>query len=191
MKSVFVTVGTTSFDELISCVTSEDVIQALRELGYGRLVLQIGRGAVQPVPYSSAQFTLEVFRYKDSITEEIRTANLVISHAGAGSCLETLGAGTPLLVVVNDQLMNNHQLELARQLHQDGHLYYCTCSKSFLWCPHLNTIPNEIRRGRGVDTAGRAVVICKIDFHQQRLELRKQAWEDTLGHFEDDGSLRT
>ncbi|XP_041076466.1 UDP-N-acetylglucosamine transferase subunit ALG13 homolog isoform X2 [Polyodon spathula] len=127
MKSVFVTVGTTSFDELISCVTSEDVIQALRELGYGRLVLQIGRGAVQPVPYSSAQFTLEVFRYKDSITEEIRTANLVISHAGAGSCLETLGAGTPLLVVVNDQLMNNHQLELARQLHQDGHLYYCTC----------------------------------------------------------------
>ncbi|XP_041111995.1 UDP-N-acetylglucosamine transferase subunit ALG13 homolog isoform X1 [Polyodon spathula] len=127
MKSVFVTVGTTSFDELISCVTSEDVILALRELGYGRLVLQIGRGTVQPVPYSSAQFTLEVFRYKDSITEEIRTADLVISHAGAGSCLETLGAGTPLLVVVNDQLMNNHQLELARQLHRDGHLYYCTC----------------------------------------------------------------
>ncbi|XP_041111996.1 UDP-N-acetylglucosamine transferase subunit ALG13 homolog isoform X2 [Polyodon spathula] len=125
MKSVFVTVGTTSFDELISCVTSEDVILALRELGYGRLVLQIGRGTVQPVPYSSAQFTLEVFRYKDSITEEIRTADLVISHAG--SCLETLGAGTPLLVVVNDQLMNNHQLELARQLHRDGHLYYCTC----------------------------------------------------------------
>ncbi|XP_028671584.1 UDP-N-acetylglucosamine transferase subunit ALG13 homolog isoform X2 [Erpetoichthys calabaricus] len=23
--------------------------------------------------------------------------------------------------------MDNHQLELARQLHRDGHLYYCTC----------------------------------------------------------------
>ncbi|XP_054852180.1 UDP-N-acetylglucosamine transferase subunit ALG13 homolog isoform X2 [Eublepharis macularius] len=23
--------------------------------------------------------------------------------------------------------MNNHQLELARQLHRDGHLFYCTC----------------------------------------------------------------
>ncbi|MGH0167727.1 UNVERIFIED_CONTAM: hypothetical protein FKN15_052557 [Acipenser sinensis] len=101
--------------------------KALRELGYGRLVLQIGRGAVEPAPYSSAEFTLEVFRYKESITEEIRSADLVISHAGAGSCLETLGVGTSLLVVVNDQLMNNHQLELARQLYRDGHLYYCTC----------------------------------------------------------------
>ncbi|XP_024860019.1 UDP-N-acetylglucosamine transferase subunit ALG13 homolog isoform X2 [Kryptolebias marmoratus] len=24
--------------------------------------------------------------------------------------------------------MNNHQLELAAQLHADGHLLYCTCS---------------------------------------------------------------
>ncbi|XP_053555298.1 UDP-N-acetylglucosamine transferase subunit ALG13 homolog isoform X4 [Bombina bombina] len=23
--------------------------------------------------------------------------------------------------------MSNHQLELAQQLHRDGHLYYCTC----------------------------------------------------------------
>nr|XP_008510508.1 PREDICTED: UDP-N-acetylglucosamine transferase subunit ALG13 homolog [Equus przewalskii] len=23
--------------------------------------------------------------------------------------------------------MNNHQLELAKQLHKDGHLFYCTC----------------------------------------------------------------
>ncbi|XP_034398808.1 UDP-N-acetylglucosamine transferase subunit ALG13 homolog isoform X2 [Cyclopterus lumpus] len=24
--------------------------------------------------------------------------------------------------------MNNHQLEMARQLHKDSHLLYCTCS---------------------------------------------------------------
>ncbi|XP_056395870.1 UDP-N-acetylglucosamine transferase subunit ALG13 homolog isoform X4 [Hyla sarda] len=24
--------------------------------------------------------------------------------------------------------MSNHQLELAKQLHKDGHLLYCTCS---------------------------------------------------------------
>ncbi|XP_075691951.1 UDP-N-acetylglucosamine transferase subunit ALG13-like isoform X2 [Rhinoderma darwinii] len=58
----------------------------------------------------------------------MRKADLVISHAGAGSCLETLEARKPLIVVINEKLMSNHQLELAKQLHKDGHLYYCTCS---------------------------------------------------------------
>ena len=45
---------------------------------------------------------------------------------GAGSCLETLGAGKAMVVVINELLMGNHQLELANQLHRDGHLFYCT-----------------------------------------------------------------
>ncbi|XP_025033835.2 UDP-N-acetylglucosamine transferase subunit ALG13-like [Pelodiscus sinensis] len=53
---------------------------------------------------------------------------LLISSVGAGTRLETLEKGKPLLVVVNEKLMNNHQLELARQLYKDGHLFYCTCS---------------------------------------------------------------
>ncbi|CAK1555258.1 unnamed protein product [Leptosia nina] len=59
--------------------------------------------------------------------EDIKNADFVISHAGAGSCLEVLDAGKPLLVVVNEDLMDNHQLELAEQLQIDGHLFYCTC----------------------------------------------------------------
>ncbi|XP_077466473.1 UDP-N-acetylglucosamine transferase subunit ALG13 isoform X2 [Stigmatopora argus] len=58
----------------------------------------------------------------------MQEADLIVSHAGAGSCLEALGAGKDLLVVVNDKLMDNHQLELARQLHKDSHLLYCTCN---------------------------------------------------------------
>uniref|UniRef100_A0A8D0HDQ5 UDP-N-acetylglucosamine transferase subunit ALG13 n=1 Tax=Sphenodon punctatus TaxID=8508 RepID=A0A8D0HDQ5_SPHPU len=128
MKSVFVTVGTTSFEELIAAVASPESLQVFQSLGYRKLVLQIGKGAVSPDPVSTAAFTQEVFRYKDSLKEDIQKADLVISHAGAGSCLETLEAGKPLLVVVNEKLMNNHQLELARQLYRDGHLFYCTCS---------------------------------------------------------------
>ncbi|XP_067852845.1 putative bifunctional UDP-N-acetylglucosamine transferase and deubiquitinase ALG13 [Heptranchias perlo] len=128
MESVFVTVGTTSFDELIEDVSSERVTRILQELGCRKLILQIGRGSVEPKPLVGPNFTLEVFRFKDSIADNIQNATLVISHAGAGSCLETLEAGKPLIVVINEKLMNNHQLELAKQLHHDGHLLYCTCS---------------------------------------------------------------
>lgn len=128
MKTVFVTVGTTSFDELIVNVTSSEAAQALKSRGYERLVLQVGRGSFLPDAESCPHIRLEAFRFKDSIADDMEQADLVISHAGAGSCLEALGARKPLLVVVNDKLMDNHQLELARQLHMDSHLLYCTCS---------------------------------------------------------------
>ncbi|XP_072191921.1 UDP-N-acetylglucosamine transferase subunit ALG13 [Excalfactoria chinensis] len=128
MKSVFVTVGTTSFDELIAAISSPAAEQVLRSRGYRQLVLQIGRGALQPSPQHGPTFVREVFRFKESLAEDLRSADLVISHAGAGSCLETLEEGKPLLVVINEKLMDNHQLELARQLHKDGHVLYCNCS---------------------------------------------------------------
>ncbi|XP_029411885.1 putative bifunctional UDP-N-acetylglucosamine transferase and deubiquitinase ALG13 isoform X4 [Nannospalax galili] len=127
MKSAFVTVGTTSFDDLILCVSARENLQIFRSLGYNRLVLQIGRGKVVPEPFSTESFTLDVYRYKESLKEDLQQADLVISHAGAGSCLETLEKGKPLVVVVNEKLMNNHQLELAKQLYKEGYLFYCTC----------------------------------------------------------------
>ncbi|XP_030305192.1 putative bifunctional UDP-N-acetylglucosamine transferase and deubiquitinase ALG13 [Calypte anna] len=128
MGSVFVTVGTTSFDDLIETVCSPETLQVLQNRGYQKLVLQVGRGALEPVPGSIQALAVEVFRFKDSVAEELRRADLVISHAGAGSCLETLEEGKPLIVVINEKLMNNHQLELAKQLHRDGHVLYCNCS---------------------------------------------------------------
>nr|CAD7404284.1 unnamed protein product [Timema cristinae] len=71
---------------------------------------------------------MDYYRFKTSITEDIQEANLVVSHAGAGSCLEVLEARKPLVVVINQQLMNNHQLELAEQLQADEHLFYSSCS---------------------------------------------------------------
>eukprot|EP00105_Crassostrea_gigas_P006247 XP_011420111.2 PREDICTED: UDP-N-acetylglucosamine transferase subunit ALG13 homolog isoform X2 [Crassostrea gigas] len=126
-NSVFVTVGTTQFEKLTDYVCSSAVLKTLANLGYRKVVVQIGRGrdpSIDTVP----GIEVEVYRLKPSITEDIRQASLVISHAGAGSCLETLAANKPLLVVINDDLMNNHQLELAYQLNKDGHLFYCTVS---------------------------------------------------------------
>ena len=60
--------------------------------------------------------------------QDIRAADLVISHAGAGTCIEVLEAGKPLIVIVNDDLMDNHQVELAERLGEDGYLVYGTAA---------------------------------------------------------------
>ncbi|XP_065545963.1 putative bifunctional UDP-N-acetylglucosamine transferase and deubiquitinase ALG13 [Lathamus discolor] len=130
MRSALVTVGTTSFDDLVAAVCSPAALQVLQSLGYEKLVLQVGRCALDRALLGSPDVAVEVeaFRYKESLAEDLRRADLVISHAGAGSCLEALEKGKPLIVVINEKLMNNHQLELAKQLHKDGHVLYCNCS---------------------------------------------------------------
>lgn len=54
-----------------------------------------------------------------------RNADLIVSHAGAGSCLEALENKRKLLVIINETLMDNHQEELARALKEKHYLEYC------------------------------------------------------------------
>ena len=51
------------------------------------------------------------------------------SAVGAGTVIETLRACKPLVVVVNESLMDNHQEELADQLSLDGYLLSCRPSQ--------------------------------------------------------------
>uniref|UniRef100_A0A8C5C513 UDP-N-acetylglucosamine transferase subunit ALG13 n=1 Tax=Gadus morhua TaxID=8049 RepID=A0A8C5C513_GADMO len=122
--------------------------------GFERLVLQVGRGSVLPGPESGLDLTLEAFRFKDSISEDIARADLVISHAGAGSCLEALGARKPLLVVVNNKLMDNHQQELARQLHKESHLLYCTCRSVLVYNCRVDVLLQYLRTKLHIPDAG-------------------------------------
>ena len=56
--------------------------QLFQKLGYTKLLLQIGRGNYEPEAFIKPGFRLEFFRYKDSIAQDIKDAELVISHAG-------------------------------------------------------------------------------------------------------------
>ncbi|EDO34824.1 predicted protein, partial [Nematostella vectensis] len=124
---VFVTVGTTSFDKLVETVTSPTICKILQGHGYKKLVLQIGKGEFEPECCNQNGFIVEFYRYKDSIAQDIAKASLVISHAGSGSILESLQAKRPLVVVINEELMGNHQLELAHELAEYHHLIYANC----------------------------------------------------------------
>ena len=127
-KRAFITVGTTQFDLLIETIVRDsDVLQALTDcLHIDELVLQIGNSQMPSL--ENAAIPTDCYRYKGSIEQDIRQADLVISHAGAGTILETLEARKPLLVVVNEKLMDNHQLEIAHEMEQQGYLFHCTCS---------------------------------------------------------------
>mmetsp|Transcript_32034 Transcript_32034/g.55232 ORF Transcript_32034/g.55232 Transcript_32034/m.55232 type:complete len:186 (+) Transcript_32034:577-1134(+) len=110
--SVFVTVGTTEFDALIRAVDTDAVRNALKERGVTDIMCQIGRGRFKPrLPY---------FDYTSDISPYIRDADLVISHAGAGTIIETLRSHKPLIVVINSALMDNHQIEIAAELSRKG-----------------------------------------------------------------------
>ncbi|GIX74176.1 protein adenylyltransferase Fic [Caerostris extrusa] len=138
--SLFITVGSTSFDELIQTVTSPEVIKTLAGKGFKKVILQIGRGTV--IPPKSDIIEIEWFRYKDSISQNIKEASFIIGHAGAGTILESLIENKPLIAVLNENLMDNHQTELAQQMAIDGYLAYCSCSNLLETLKQCLPIPN-------------------------------------------------
>ncbi|XP_077295059.1 alg13 UDP-N-acetylglucosaminyltransferase subunit [Arctopsyche grandis] len=126
-KKIFITVGTTKFDKLYRTILQPESLELFQSLGYSALTIQIGNSQHTSEDDRDYGIPAKIYRFKDSISDDIRNSDLVISHAGAGTCLEVLDIGKPLLVVINTDLMNNHQTEIAEQLQIDGHLYHCTC----------------------------------------------------------------
>ena len=50
--------------------------------GYDKMVMQIGGGTYTPTLVNDEQFQSEVFRYKDTLKQDMEEASLVISHGG-------------------------------------------------------------------------------------------------------------
>ncbi|KAJ1627334.1 glycosyltransferase family 28 C-terminal domain-containing protein [Pavlovales sp. CCMP2436] len=126
-KLVFVTVGTTQFDALVGALVTPPLLAALGRMGFHRLRIQHGRGMPPGDAPAGCGVRVEAYAFKLSLAADMDEADLVISHAGSGSILEALGRRKPLLVVVNEALMDNHQAELADELHARGHLVATRC----------------------------------------------------------------
>lgn len=136
-SSCLITVGTTCFDELIETLNSnaERFCAELYRRGISKLFVQYGSGTTSPdtlCETASREFGIECesFPFVPSLSDLLEESTLVVSHAGAGTILETLrlkdnSQNFGLIVVVNQKLMDNHQMEIATKLEKDKHLRWC------------------------------------------------------------------
>ncbi|SJM88180.1 related to UDP-N-acetylglucosamine transferase subunit ALG13 [Zygosaccharomyces bailii] len=154
-KTLFVTCGATvPFPKLIECVLMESFAQELLNSGFKKMIVQFGKGYQRsftallgrrysddpvypsndlgydgkPVHGYMASGQLEIIgiEYSTRIQNVIAEyADLVISHAGTGSILDSLRLGKPLIVCVNDTLMDNHQQQIADKFEAANYLIAC------------------------------------------------------------------
>jgi beta-1,4-N-acetylglucosaminyltransferase len=124
----FVTVGTTLFDALIRALDSDACLAALRARGVTRLLLQIGHGTHEPRA-SFPGLEIAYYRHNAQYKADVAAADLIISHAGAGSIMDALAAKKKLIVVVNTMLMDNHQTELAEAMAAQQYCVATTCDE--------------------------------------------------------------
>ncbi|KAI9346199.1 glycosyl transferase [Obelidium mucronatum] len=157
-KTLFVTVGTTRFDALIEQVSNNSFLKTLSlEAGFDTLWIQHGNSPFALPQHTSSTTTLHDttgnttcfsfgestnktlavtwFPFTSSLAPFLKHADLVISHAGTGSILETFSFKKPLIVIPNAALMHNHQLELAKQLH---------CEKVLVCCEEVERIEQVV-----------------------------------------------
>lgn len=126
---VFVTTGTTyPYKKLIQTALSPQVLEHFESLGYTDIVIQFGNGGqdVYEQGLENARkypkLTVTGFTLSDEIHMYIKQSDLIISHGGTGSILDALRASKRLIAVINQDLMDNHQAEIADQFSSRGYL---------------------------------------------------------------------
>jgi UDP-N-acetylglucosamine transferase subunit ALG13 len=110
---IFVTVGTNEarFDRLVAAVSSL--------VGDERVVVQYGSSALRPAGAECVEFIPF-----DRLTELVREARVVVTHAGVGSILVSLTNGKRPLVVARrkrfGEAVDDHQVPLTARLAAAG-----------------------------------------------------------------------
>lgn len=122
-KNIFVTVGTTRFDKLVSSVTSKIALEWMEAQGFSSLTIQYGRGTKPDTTQHSSSIEIQSYDFRPSLKADMEEADLILSHAGAGTVMEVLRMHKKMVVVINTDLMDNHQTELAGAMADRGHLH--------------------------------------------------------------------
>ena len=121
--NIFVTVGTGKFDQLIK---EMDKIALNKKY---QIIAQIGKSNYLPK-------NISYFRFKSSLVEEYKKADLVIAHAGAGTTYEVLSMQKKLISVANLNRTDQHQLDIVKKMSQEKYL---------LWCKSITFLSEQIK----------------------------------------------
>lgn len=109
---IFVTVGTTAFESLIKAV---DVISSQIE---ENIICQIADGKYTPK-------NCEYFRFKPTLENEFKNADLVICHGGAGTLFKLLELNKKIISIPNLERLDKHQTDLIDTLSEWNHIISC------------------------------------------------------------------
>jgi UDP-N-acetyl-D-mannosaminouronate:lipid I N-acetyl-D-mannosaminouronosyltransferase len=110
--NIFVTVGHTYYNALFQAVNEQ-----LSSATY-HVVNQISDGDYLPDKH-------EYFTFTDNIALYINQADVVITHAGAGSVFHLLEIGKPIVVVPNFERVDAHQKDLANFVERNNYASVC------------------------------------------------------------------
>jgi beta-1,4-N-acetylglucosaminyltransferase len=144
---LLVTVGTTGFDELVEAV--DDVV--------GRL--DVRDGLIQFGPGRHVPRSLPSERFVPSLEPYYEKATLVIAHGGAGTALEVVGRGLPMVGVANDDRYDHHQEDVLRALSTARHL---------VWCRDLSRLEAAVAEAMAGDLVPLPAEPCGIAGHIDR-----------------------
>jgi len=109
--NIFITVGTTPFDQLIEMcdkrLSSNDYI----------IKAQISNSA-KYIPNS-----FDSFAYDKNISEHYKWADIIISHAGAGTFYQLMEMGKKVILIPNGQLKDDHQNDICTYAKNNNFAY--------------------------------------------------------------------
>ncbi len=123
---IFVTVGTTEFDQLVEA--ADRLAATIAE----EMVIQIGRGHYEPRHAAWLRFAESLAPYYDR-------ASLVIGHGGFGTVTEVLRRGLRFVGVSNPDRYDKHQDQILQAFAEAGHL---------VWCRNLAELPAAVEQAR-------------------------------------------
>lgn len=122
ISKIFVICGTQKFqfDRLISALDHQIEEGLVKASVFG----QIGGGSYEPTHFPYARF-MDDADFKD----EIRKADLIVTHSGTGSIVNSLKSGKKVIVVPRlakyGEHVNDHQLEIAELFEKAGLVMTC------------------------------------------------------------------